>query len=69
MKTTLITCAAVLAALSLNGGSLMPVKGKISIAGADGTSFRSKDGTLILKREKPSFQQFMRGIIRFKPRG
>lgn len=67
MKTTLITCAAVLAALSLNGDSLMPAKGRISIAGADGTSFRAKDGTLTLKREKPTFQQFMRGIIRFKP--
>ena len=50
MKTTLITCAAVLAALSLNGDSLMPAKGRISIAGADGTSFRAKDGTLTLKR-------------------
>lgn len=67
MKKTWIACAAVLTALSLNGGSLMPVKGKISIAGADGASFKNKGDKLVLQREKPGVQVFLRGIIRFKP--
>ena len=67
MKKTLILCAAALTALSLNGGSLMPVKGKISIAGADGSSFKTSGDKLVLRREKPGVQVFLRGIVRFKP--
>ena len=67
MKKTLIVCAAALTALSLNGGSLMPVKGKISIAGADGSSFKTSGDKLVLRREKPGVQVFLRGIVRFKP--
>lgn len=66
MKTTLITCIAALTALSLSGGSLMPEKGKISIAGSDGATFLAKGDTLILKREKPGIQLFLRGMVRFQ---
>ncbi len=66
MKTTLITCIAALTALSLSGGSLMPEKGRISIHGADGASFRKQGEKLILKREKPGIQHFLRGMLRFR---
>lgn len=68
MNCTLTLCtAAALTVLTLNAGSLMPEKGKISIHGADGASFRQKNNVLILKREKPGIQLFLRGIIRFRP--
>ena len=65
MKTTLTACAAVLTILSLNGGSLMPAKGKITFHGADGASFRKQGEIMVLKREKPNMQHFLRGLIRF----
>ena len=68
MNCTLTLCtAAALTVLTLNAGSLMPEKGKISIHGADGASFRQKNNVLILKREKPGVQLFLRGMIRFRP--
>ena len=68
MNCTLTLCtAAALTVLTLNGGSLMPQKGKISIHGADGASFRQTNNVLILKREKPGIQLFLRGMIRFRP--
>ncbi len=66
MKTTLITCMAALTALSLSGGSLMPEKGKISIHGADGASFRKQGELMLLKQEKPGVQHFLRGMLRFQ---
>lgn len=63
----MITCAAALAALPLDAGiSLMPVKGKITLHGHDGTSFRQRGETLILKREKTPMALFMRGLLRFR---
>ena len=66
MKTTLITCMAALTALSLSGASLMPEKGKISIHGADGASFRKQGELMLLKQEKPGVQHFLRGLLRFQ---
>ena len=57
---------AALTALSLSGASLMPEKGKISIHGADGASFRKQGELMLLKQEKPGVQHFLRGLLRFK---
>ena len=66
MKRSLMFCIAALGALSLNAASLMPAKDKISIGGADGSSFKAENGLLMLNRETPGIQVFLRGMVNFK---
>ncbi len=67
MKSMLSVGLAMLGMLSLSAASLMPEKGKISIAGGDGCTFKAQDDHLVISREKPGIQQFMRGMLRFNP--
>ena len=66
MKRSLMFCIAALGALSLNAASLMPAKDKITIGGANGSSFKAENGLLILNRETPGIQVFLRGMVNFK---
>ena len=66
MNKTMISMLAALAALSLEGASLMPEKGKISFHGADGVKMRQENGDLIFQREKAPQNLFMCAMVNFK---
>ncbi|WP_276743289.1 glycoside hydrolase family 5 protein [Victivallis vadensis] len=67
MKTTLAILAVAMAAATLGAASLMPVKGKISIAAGDGASFKQQENILVLQREQKGVGMFLQGMIRFNP--
>ncbi len=66
MKQSLILWLGALGALSLSAASLMPETDKIIVGGADGSAFKVENGALLLNREKPGIQKFLRGMVNFK---
>ncbi len=64
MKKSMIW-GAILAAVSLEAASLAPEKGIISLGGGEGSTFKVEGETLVLRREKPGVQLFLRGMLRF----